>query len=401
MKAASAGEEASQERGKARVSALEPLAGLVWAFRVDGERSAEFKTHDPASLGLQLQQLGEAWYWFHFDLGDRRALRTMRTLLDELEVCGESLPESAVAGFVQALTTPELHFTHGVVHGAVLDSVIDVDGARVGEQALLNTVIGRKVLLTGRRRHLRGIEELRRSAREGRLGKSPIKLIDALVRMDTEHRASRIEHITETLNRIEDRVLTERGEIDRGLILRIRHALVRQHRELDGLRRLFDCVDQEIRQEFGKPQVSSDGRNEAAGLWEEFSSLLQHLNALIDRCLALLDRARLLQQEVSDQLTVQTNRQLYVLSILTAALVPPTIVVGIFGMNTGGLPLTETPFGFASALALCGLSSMLVIGILAALGLIRRPRLGRWASALLGKRDDIELAPQRDAHSAH
>jgi Mg2+ and Co2+ transporter CorA len=400
MSVAHAGDETGHVRGRARVSALEPLAGLVWAFRVDHEHSAEMELADSAALSGQLGQAEDAWFWFHFDLGDRRAPRTLRIVLDELLAHRASVPEASVAGFVQVLTTPELHFTRGVVHGALLDSVIDVDGTGSGEQALLSVVIGPKLLLTGRRRHLRGIEALRRAARAGRPGEKPIDLIDSLVRMDTGQRASSLEHIADTLNRIEDRVLSESGEIDRGQIIRIRHTLVRQHRELDGLRRLFERVDQEIRQESARSRTSSEGGAADVPQWEEFASLLQHLNALMDRCLALLDRARLLQQEVSDQLTVQTNRQLYVLSILTAALVPPTIVVGVFGMNTGGLPLTDTPFGFVSALALCGMSSMLVIGVLAGLGLIRRPRLGKWANALRGRREHVEHAP-RDAHPAH
>ena len=34
----------------------------------------------------------------------------------------------------------------------------------------------------------------------------------------------------------------------------------------------------------------------------------------------------------------KTNRHLYILSIMTAFLLPPTLVTGFFGMNTGGLP---------------------------------------------------------------
>jgi zinc transporter len=232
-------------------------------------------------------------------------------------------------------------------------------------------------------------------ARTGHLGARPLALVETLVRTDTAQRESSIERLTDTLNRIEDRVLSEIGEFDRSQIIRIRHSLVRQHRELDGLRRLFDRVDLEIREESGRSDATRAGAGSERGAEStEFGSLLQHLNALVDRCLALLDRARLLQQEVSDQLTVQTNRQLYVLSILTAALVPPTIVVGLFGMNTGGLPLTDTPLGFVAAVALCALSSLLVLGVLAAFGLIRRPRLQWWRRSALHPADAAAFASE-------
>jgi zinc transporter len=37
---------------------------------------------------------------------------------------------------------------------------------------------------------------------------------------------------------------------------------------------------------------------------------------------------------------------LYVLSVMTAVLLPMTIISGLFGMNVGGLPLVDTPMGF-------------------------------------------------------
>ena len=46
------------------------------------------------------------------------------------------------------------------------------------------------------------------------------------------------------------------------------------------------------------------------------------------------------------KLTMQSNQLLYVLSVMTAVLLPMTIISGLFGMNVGGLPLVNTPMGF-------------------------------------------------------
>ena len=45
-------------------------------------------------------------------------------------------------------------------------------------------------------------------------------------------------------------------------------------------------------------------------------------------------------------------RRLLTLSILTAGILPPTLVTGFFGMNTRDLPFLETPGGTWYALAL-------------------------------------------------
>jgi zinc transporter len=60
----------------------------------------------------------------------------------------------------------------------------------------------------------------------------------------------------------------------------------------------------------------------------------------------LYERAKLLQEELASRLAESTGRNLYVLSILTAVLLPMTLVTGIFGMNVGGLPGLHGPGAF-------------------------------------------------------
>jgi len=50
------------------------------------------------------------------------------------------------------------------------------------------------------------------------------------------------------------------------------------------------------------------------------------------------ERTRLLQEEIASRLGEATNRNLFVLSVLTATFLPVTLITGIFGMNVGGLP---------------------------------------------------------------
>ena len=56
--------------------------------------------------------------------------------------------------------------------------------------------------------------------------------------------------------------------------------------------------------------------------------------------------ARLLQDELMAKLTERSNQLLYILSVMTAVLLPMTIISGLFGMNVGGLPLLENREGF-------------------------------------------------------
>jgi zinc transporter len=55
-------------------------------------------------------------------------------------------------------------------------------------------------------------------------------------------------------------------------------------------------------------------------------------------------------------MTAVTNRRLFTLSILSACLLPPTLVTGFFGMNTKDLPLAGTDGGTWLALAVAAVS---------------------------------------------
>jgi zinc transporter len=84
------------------------------------------------------------------------------------------------------------------------------------------------------------------------------------------------------------------------------------------------------------------------------------------------ERGRLLQEEVSNKLATETNNYLQAISVLTALFLPPTLIVGIFGMNTKGLPLTDMDDGFLWVMLGSVLSSAATYWLLK-----RAPRLFR------------------------
>ena len=62
--------------------------------------------------------------------------------------------------------------------------------------------------------------------------------------------------------------------------------------------------------------------------------------------MALVERVRLLQEELVALVNEQTGRTLFVLTVVTVLALPLTIVPGFFGMNVGGLPFRDHPHGF-------------------------------------------------------
>ena len=120
---------------------------------------------------------------------------------------------------------------------------------------------------------------------------------------------------------------------------------VRVHRQLAQLRGMFHRLE---------PRVAA----RTSRRWRRRSrALAQKLDAIDHEVGSLHERARLLLDEMAAKMTEITNRRLFTLSILTACLLPPTLVTGFFGMNTKDLPFQNTDGGTWWALGVAVVAS--------------------------------------------
>ncbi len=58
-------------------------------------------------------------------------------------------------------------------------------------------------------------------------------------------------------------------------------------------------------------------------------------------------------------INIDQNNILKIFSVVTVFLLPPSVIAGIFGMNFDLIPASKQPWGFAAALVLMLLSSVL------------------------------------------
>lgn len=130
---------------------------------------------------------------------------------------------------------------------------------------------------------------------------------------------------------------------DRQRIGRVRLQSVRVHRQLAQLRTIFSRLE---------PRITA--HNASVGV--AIRALTQKLDAIDNEVGTLHERARMLLDELDAKLMAVTNRQLFTLSVLTACLLPPTLVTGFFGMNTKDMPF-QTSDGGTWMAALVSLSA--------------------------------------------
>lgn len=149
-------------------------------------------------------------------------------------------------------------------------------------------------------------------------------------------------------DKVEDRVLADAIYDERKRLSSLRRKAVRLHRRLVGLVTTFHRLEHNHAGDIGPLLRATAGR------------IAQRLAALDHEVMAMQDRGRLLQEEISAQLAAEANSHLHALSILTSLFLAPTLMVGIFGMNVQGIPLTENRDGFLWTMLLCLLSSAAV-----------------------------------------
>lgn len=295
---------------------------------------------------------GAGFLWLHIDL----KAADLASLVDEGRLGPRPLAE--------AVFRPDEHQRVTVADGYVGGVVADLSrpGAKPDAAGRLHFVMGPRSLVSGRRGPAESPDATRASAETGRPMPSSVLLLETMVDYVVAAMAASGLRLSEEVDGIEDRVLDGRVRDDRRRLGPIRRSAVRLHRQVLGLAGVFHRLEEDdAARDLHGPAVAVAAR------------LAQRLDALDRDVTALAERARLLQEEVAARLAEESNRQLYVLSVLSALFLPPTFITGLFGMNVKGLPFADDPRGFTVVLALSLLSAAATFGIIRALG-IRPPR---------------------------
>lgn len=304
---------------KLAVAAGEVRPGLICGYRFGGAHAEPLAAAEEVTLPV------DGWLWLHVNLADMR--------------CRPWLAEAAM------LAAPA--FEHVFGKGDALALVVADDQATgvffdlthelaVSDEDFgpLRFALSGRILVTGRRTPLRSVEALRDQIRHGRAFASPADLLVAMAEQIAATIDGIVDRLSDDVDRVEDMLLKDRLHDDRQSLGTARLTSVRIHRRINGMRSLFRRLDPEA----GGP-VATTLLAGAARLMPRFDDIDQ---AVIE----LRDRSRLLQEELGVRLAEQTNRQLRILSVLTALFLPPTLITGLFGMNVSSLPFTGEGGGF-------------------------------------------------------
>ncbi|AYC99865.1 transporter [Neorhizobium sp. NCHU2750] len=310
------------------------IPGLVWAYRF--ETATRCCTQLPLEATIDDLLVADGFTWLHLNLADSRVPAFL-----------EALPEMT-APALAALTTRDTHaaiiLDEQLVYGTLIDfqKEFDSDTHDIG---WLHFLVLERIIITTRLQPLRSVDRLKASMdKNATRFRKPIDVFETLVAEFQRTLIALVMELTEELNLIEDFVYENATRDERRRLAPVRRTVVRLHRHLRTVLTLMRRAN------------AADEEDMPPGFDDAATRLIGRLEAVDHDVYALQERARLLHEEIDSKQSSETNRHLYILSIMTAFLLPPSLVTGFFGMNTEGLPFAHLEHGTAFAVGIMGLS---------------------------------------------
>lgn len=177
-------------------------------------------------------------------------------------------------------------------------------------------------------------DRLRNAIRGGLTVGSSVTLIAYLFRSQAHILSKITEQLEADVGRIEDQILADKIRDQRGKLGKIRRLATRLIRHFTPEHRLLRQVSRRFPSWF-----NAEDRDDFEEIIESFGEVMNELDAVNER-------TKLLQEELYTKITEETNRNLFVLSIVTTVFMPISVITGIFGMNVAGLPGLENTAAF-------------------------------------------------------
>ncbi|HEX7856146.1 MAG TPA: CorA family divalent cation transporter [Sphingobium sp.] len=302
--------------------------GLIWgldfAFGGAPEASRPVELCDSAHDG--------AFRWLHLNLANHGT----RVWIEGAAMLPPGARELLLAQDTHQRSLVEGDTVCCILHD--LERDFDVrDTARVGA---LRVAASPTLIITARLHPLGSADIVRRRIRDGARIEGPGSALDLLVSALSQNIDAVIRDLSVDVQAAEDAFLDGHHPPTSRQLLVIRRRLAQIHRMLDGTQRVFRRLEQD------------DDLPES--LHPTVEKLSQRLQGLDADAVAVQGQLRLLRDELDLQSDQRTNQNLYLLSVMTALMLPATLVTGLFGMNTGDLPFMGHGGTFAATLVAGG-----------------------------------------------
>jgi zinc transporter len=300
--------------------------GPIWGYHFVPNQPAKSITSEAAVEFLTAPAPGtpNEFLWLHFSLSNVGSEPWLKKYL--------TLPDS----FYESLQS-DVDATHleqdgdslvARIHDVLFDFTFDVPVATT------TLCVKPRVLVSAHVRPWRSIDQLRTAVQAGQVFGSPIEILARLLRDQASVLVDIVRRSKKRVGPMEEQLLSKRVSVSRSELGALRRMLVR-------LQRLLAPEPAAFFRLLSRPPdwISPDQLQNLQQAAEKFSTAISDTAALVER-------VKQLQEELAALVSEQTNRTLFVLTMVTVLALPINLVASLFGMNVGGVPLNQHPYGF-------------------------------------------------------
>jgi zinc transporter len=310
---------------------IEPTSGSdqdgpVWGYHFVPNQPARPITSEEAIAFLATPgpSLPDEFLWLHFSLSNVASEPWLRRYLTLPDTFYESLHSDVDCTHLEQDADSLVARIHDVLFDFTFDTPV----------ATTSLCVKPRVLVSAHLRPWRSIDKVRAAVQAGQIFCSPIEVLSRLLRDQASVLVDIVRMSTKRVGPMEELLLAKRISVSRSELGSLRRMLVRLQRllapEPAAFFRLLSRPPDWIAQE------ELQNLQQAA---EKFSTAINDTAALVER-------VKQLQEELAALVNAQTNRTLFVLTVVTVLALPINLVAGLFGMNVGGIPLGQHRYGF-------------------------------------------------------
>jgi zinc transporter len=315
--------------------------GLVWGWSFANGAGGAVEDCDAADE--------DCYRWLHLNLSDHRSQRWIDA-------------QTRLPPRIRALMTAKDDGQRALIQKGVIGLLLhdferEFDHDQTSRIGALHVAIGPRLIVTGRSHPLRCADMLHQRLVDGAPLPDAAAALALLLATLTDGLDEMIAQIAAELLADEDEFLAHGALPDTRDLHAVRRRAAQIHRLIAGMRgALHRLIDD--------PALP-------AGLAAIVQRHHQRLHLLDGEVVNVQGQLRLLRDELDLQAAQRTNQNIYFLSVMTALMLPATLVTGFFGMNTGDLPLAAGKGTLIAALFAVA-SSLATYLLLRVMGFVRR-----------------------------
>ena len=300
--------------------------GPIWGYHFVPNQPARSITSEEAVTFLTAPGPGQPneFLWLHFSLSNAASEPWLHRYLTLPDTFYESLKSDVDATHLEQDADALVARIHDVLFDFTFDAPV----------ATTTLCVKPRVLVSAHARPWRSIDQLRAAVQAGQVFRSPIEILAHLLRDQANVLVDIVRKSKRRLAPMEEQLLAKRISVRRSELGSLRRMLVR-------LQRLLAPEPAAFFRLLSRPPdwIAEEQLQNLQQAAEKFSGAINETTALVER-------VKQLQEELAALVSEQTNRTLFLLTMVTVLALPINLVAGLFGMNVGGIPLNQHPYGF-------------------------------------------------------